>query len=636
MIAAWMIYSSLLGALFALAALGAERAARALRLEWLPSRAPWSLAIWATLLLPLLFAARTPTHTTPPAPAARAPVIMVARGPALSLDVVPSADTIPLTASSTTVPSRPSNTFALAVPSTPRLDRLLLIAWLAGALLMLALIVRSSVALSLRRRRWPRRDVLGSTVLVAEDFGPAVVGAFPPEIVLPAWALDTEPSSLDLILHHETEHRRARDTLLLAACGCAAALCPWNAALWWQLARLRLATEIDCDARVLARGADARTYASVLVAAGERIVTATRFAPAFVERRSLLERRIVAMSVVSGPRQLLHAVAFAFVAALCVAIACAAPAPRGPALGSAPPQFAGTTIAQQQYYPRLVRIDTIDAEGTAWLRSALARYYPSVLTGDTSLASVSLYLSANGRIVGAAARRRADIGPDTVDAAFPFDMGAYGFGKGAPAGDSARLAAERAAFKADLDTMFVSQIPTRSVLGSRTVFPLTFTYDSLAGTSPADPFLGADPHAFQRDDDVYLKPGMVGPNGVEVSVLTLRPGRGGPADFGHRVSVRRVPITPPPPAAPQPDIEQLGDDPAGGWAVTPELWATLTHRPVILIDGSVRTFDDMMALVGHSDTIVSVKRVKAADAMKLTRDTAAANGAIVVTTKRRP
>src|SRR6185437_406457 len=200
-----------------------------------------------------------------------------------------------------------------------------------------------------------------------------------------------------------TEHRRARDTLLLAACGCAAALCPWNAALWWQLARLRLATEIDCDARVLARGADARTYASVLVAAGERIVAATRFAPAFVERRSLLERRIVAMSPVGGPRRSLHAVTFAFVAALCVAVACAAPAPHGPALSSVPPQFARTTVAQQQYYPRFVRIDTVDAEGTAWLRSALARYYPSVLTGDTSLAFVSLYLSSDGRIVGAAA-----------------------------------------------------------------------------------------------------------------------------------------------------------------------------------------------------------------------------------------
>ncbi len=637
MIAAWMVYASLLGALFGLAALAVERAARALRLTWLASRALWAASLGATLVLPLALAVRALAPTAPTAPAAaRGRVTIVARGPALSLNVVPSTDTSAALPPRFPVASRASRAYSVSVPSTPALDRALLVAWLAGGLLTLAFIVHSSAGLGRRRRTWSRREVLGTPVLVAEDFGPAVIGVFRPEIVLPAWALSAEAVSLDLILRHETEHRRARDTLLLAACGCTAALCPWNVALWWQLGRLRLATEIDCDARVLAREGDARAYATVLVDAGERMQAMTMLAPAFVERRSLLEQRILAMSAARAPRRLLPALALAAAASLCVAIACSAPSPRGTAPESAPlpAQFARAAIAQQQYYPRVVRIDTVDAAGTAWLRAALARYYPRVLTGDTSLAFVSFYLSSDGRIVSAAARPRTDIGADTTDAPFPFDFGAYRYGNSAPASDNVRVAAERATFQADQDTLFASQIPTRSVLGMRTVLPREFTYDSLSGTAPDDPFLGADPHAFQRDDEIFLTPEMLPPHGVSIHVLTLRPGRGGPTDFGHRVSVRKTPLTPPPPPPrPQPDIEHLGDLPGGGWAITAELWATLEHKPVILIDGAVRRFEDMMALMGHADTIVNVQRIVPAAAMRLTHDSAAANGAIVVTTK---
>jgi hypothetical protein len=357
-------------------------------------------------------------------------------------------------------------------------------------------------------------------------------------------------------------------------------------------------------------------------------------ARAFAGRRSMLEQRILAMSAARAPRRVIRALGGAAIAALCVALACTTPKPQAIAAATppAPASIMQTTIAPQRYYPRLVRIDTVDDAGTAWLRGALARYYPKVLTSDSSLAFVSLYLRADGRIVGAAARPRADLGPDTSDAAFPFDAGAYSYGKNAPPRDSARVAAERATFKADQDTMFRSQVPTASVLGARTVLPRDFTYDSLSGTSSYDQFLGADPHAFQRDDEIYLKPGMVGPRGVDVHVLTLLPGRGGAADFGHHIVFRRKPLTRPAPPAPQPDIEHLGDLPGGGWAVTDSLWATLTRKPVVLIDGVVRPFADLMVLVGR-DTIVDVKRVAPAAAMRLTNDPAAANGAIVVTTK---
>ena len=635
MIAAWMMYASLLGALFGLGALGVEHAARGLRIMWLPSRAPWTAAVCATFVVPFLLAVRAlPSGGTTVPSATHPEATFVAQGPALSLKVVPATDTGDGALPRPPVAPRSSDGRTISVPATPGLDLGLIGAWLVGSMLTLAFIARSSAALARRRRSWSRREVLGTRVFLANDFGPATIGVFRPDVVLPAWALSIEREALGLVLRHEMEHCRARDTLLLAVCGCAAALCPWNAALWWQLARLRLATEIDCDARVLARGANAHAYATVLVSAGERMMTTTMLTPAFVERRLLLEQRILAMSAARAPRRVLAGLAFAATAAMCVAIACAAPAPSGAAAAAsrAPAQFAQTSIAQQEYYPRMVRIDTVDAAGTAWLRAALTRYYPSVLAGDTSLAFITLYLSADGRIVRAAARSLAELGPDTTDASFPFDVGAYTFAKNTPASERGRVAAERAAFQADQDTMFVSQVPTRSVLGERVILPREFSYDSLSGTSPHDPFLGADPHAFQRDDEVYLKPGMVGPAGVAVSVLTFLPGRGGPPDFGHHVILRKTPLTPAAPRAPQPDIEHLGDLPGGGWAVTPDLWAMLTHKPAILVDGVVRRFDDMMALVG-TDTVVEVRRLAPAAAKRLTSDSAAAYGAIVVTTR---
>jgi hypothetical protein len=67
---------------------------------------------------------------------------------------------------------------------------------------------------------------------------------------------------------------------------------PWNVALWWQVLRLRVAVELDCDARVL-QNADARSYGDLLLeAARPRRGSSLAGATAFAERASQLERRI--------------------------------------------------------------------------------------------------------------------------------------------------------------------------------------------------------------------------------------------------------------------------------------------------------------------------------------------------------
>ena len=89
---------------------------------------------------------------------------------------------------------------------------------------------------------------------------------------------------------------RARDPLLLAAGCLAVALVPWNQAAWWMLRRLRAAVEMDCDARVLRRGARRHAYGTLLVEMAGRGPGLSLGAPALAGPPSTLERRLRAMN----------------------------------------------------------------------------------------------------------------------------------------------------------------------------------------------------------------------------------------------------------------------------------------------------------------------------------------------------
>jgi hypothetical protein len=104
---------------------------------------------------------------------------------------------------------------------------------------------------------------------------------------------------------------------------------PWNPAIWWAMRRLRLAVEIDCDRRLLARGVDPRQYASLLLAVGERIsATPFAWATALAGSRSSLETRVLAMSSSLRPRHYRLAIGgTGIIAAGLIAIACASPVP---------------------------------------------------------------------------------------------------------------------------------------------------------------------------------------------------------------------------------------------------------------------------------------------------------------------
>lgn len=202
--------------------------------------------------------------------------------------------------------------------------------WLVTSLL--ALVVLALVHLRIRRARrgWAEAELLGTRVRIAPDVGPAVVGMLRPQIVVPRWLLARSVDEQQLVLDHEREHLGARDHLLLGAGSLLVALVPWHPAAWWILARLRLAIELDCDARVLRKGVPARTYGTLLIDLADRCTGFRVGATALADEGSHLERRLLAMKTNSTKRSMLRAGVFGTAAALALLAACEAKVPTGP------------------------------------------------------------------------------------------------------------------------------------------------------------------------------------------------------------------------------------------------------------------------------------------------------------------
>lgn len=192
-----------------------------------------------------------------------------------------------------------SATIESTAPATTSfdLDDTALALWVLATLAAATWLVISQARL---RRSLSRRDracIDGVVVVVSPDFGPAVVGVVRPEIVLPSWVLSLGDTDRRLVLAHEREHMHGRDPFWQLAGLALVVTTPWNLALWWQLKRLRLAIEIDCDARVVERHhVHPARY-------GELLVRAHASAPpsmaasslALLQSKSTLARRVDAL-----------------------------------------------------------------------------------------------------------------------------------------------------------------------------------------------------------------------------------------------------------------------------------------------------------------------------------------------------
>lgn len=146
-------------------------------------------------------------------------------------------------------------------------------------------------------------------VWCSDDIGPAVLGVFAPEIVLPTWVLTLDDRSRELLLQHEASHVIARDPLLLRLALASVIAMPWNLPLLIVYRRLHGAVEHDCDARVLAASLDPRGYGRLLLDTAERLAAAGGYRevlsadpwlpvpiPGIGSRHSELEKRLRALA----------------------------------------------------------------------------------------------------------------------------------------------------------------------------------------------------------------------------------------------------------------------------------------------------------------------------------------------------
>ena len=207
-------------------------------------------------------------------------------------------------------------------------EQLVPYAWLAISALIIVIFGLVYLRVFRLHRRWPRAVVHGTPVRVAANTGPAVFGFGRPEIVIPRWLLDRSAIEQRLVLDHELEHVRARDPLLLAGACVAAAVMPWNPAVWWMLSRLRLAVELDCDSRVLRRGVAPRPYGELLIELAGIRSEITSGVAALAGRPSHLEQRLLAMKPQRSRRARVVALTFAGTLALAsLVVACSVELP---------------------------------------------------------------------------------------------------------------------------------------------------------------------------------------------------------------------------------------------------------------------------------------------------------------------
>jgi beta-lactamase regulating signal transducer with metallopeptidase domain len=272
MMLAWMAYTLTVGALLTLAAFGAEQVAQARRA---PARWIWLLAMAASVALP---SAMPSLSIELPAVATHAGV---ARTVALRQLASPALR-----------PAAWAPRQSAAAVSRFDIDRVLKQAWMAASACMLAALGGCALYLSWRQRRWANASLAGAAVLVSDDVGPAVVGLLHHRIVVPAWLVRAPAQQQRLVIAHEQAHLAAADPRLLTLALLALVAMPWNLPLWWQWRRLRLAVEVDCDARVLAAGHDLRGYGAALIDVGARQSGFAGSVAAMAASRSSLEHRI--------------------------------------------------------------------------------------------------------------------------------------------------------------------------------------------------------------------------------------------------------------------------------------------------------------------------------------------------------
>lgn len=319
MIAAWMLYSSVVAALLLVAGFPVEFLARAFGR---PSRSVWTVV----LAVALLFAGTALFGDWTRAAADQGAASGVIASPR-STGLRTGATLRPVAVARPTFATLIGHVWSVGLrlpideAGLRRFDAVLTGAAAASSAVALLVLLGGLSYLRRIERTLDAAVIDGVPVLLSHDLGPALVGVFQPHIVLPRWVAELPAHERRVVIAHEQEHARAMDPLLLLAAHAAVVLQPWNPALWGLVARLRFATEVDCDARVLQTAGERRGYGALLLKVYERSVRGIAARAAFVDGSSNLERRMRRMAAptprvlsLRGTAAMLAAASFAVLA----------------------------------------------------------------------------------------------------------------------------------------------------------------------------------------------------------------------------------------------------------------------------------------------------------------------------------
>lgn len=192
--------------------------------------------------------------------------------------------------------------------------------WGAASALWLRRLVRAVRSTTVSDQQYL---VDGIPVTVTESLGPATVGFWRSQLVVPRWVFALPARQQAYLLRHEQEHYRANDSRLLAAASILVGVFAFNLPLWWQLWRLRLAVETDCDRRVVAALGGRDVYGELLLNVAVAASRSPQIQPALLGRPGMLERRLSRLLVEHDPsfrRRLVAVVAGCLVLAITISV----------------------------------------------------------------------------------------------------------------------------------------------------------------------------------------------------------------------------------------------------------------------------------------------------------------------------
>ncbi|WP_419857706.1 TonB family protein [Candidatus Palauibacter irciniicola] len=394
MVIAWIGYCLLISGLLALAAFATERALGHFRK---PVRWGWFAAVVGSVTLP--FAAFLAPGLLPGLGASP-------WGPLVELSEAVVVASAPAAAGA----ADPAAWFDAGA-----LSALAAGVWVLLVVGMLFHLGRAYRRLRLEMRTWTPGRVLGSPVLIADGRGPAVVGIRRPIVVMPRWIPELDDRLLRLVFLHEREHQRAGDHRLFAVAVAALVLMPWNLFLWWQLSRLRLAIEFDCDRRVLERGESPRDYADALITVGGRVSAPLLAAAAFAERKPAVEQRLRRMTEPLARLRIPRTLGATGVAALAIILVLGVPQPEAQMDAPAPAADADQSleIEASPLYPPDERVSPAERptfvaydtppmlQNTGEIQQILERAYPRNLmdAGIGGRVELWIYVDLTGAVV---------------------------------------------------------------------------------------------------------------------------------------------------------------------------------------------------------------------------------------------